>query len=101
MKADGKMMRRAGDMGSPNKHIVCMNCGKLLSMSARADSIVRCTRCGANVYFYLDNQVLVQYPAWMLNGEGVQDNMKQAAAALRRISSAQMRQESDLQDAPI
>lgn len=83
-----KAMKRKDDWSSiPGSCITCTRCGKLYQKSLGTQSVIMCPRCGNREFTYLRNNILLQFPAVMLEAENAWDHLGEIDMALQSFAA--------------
>lgn len=87
---------------APGKPITCPSCGKMLQKSTRTNSVIYCPRCSYPSYTFLEDNVMIQCSARLLEAENAEDYIKAAVGAMQMLRQSPIREyEFILEDDPL
>ena len=87
---------------APGRPITCPSCGKMLQKSTRTNSIMYCPRCAYPSFTFLEDNVMIQCSARLLEAECAEDYIKAAIIAMQKLRQSPIREyEFILEDDPV
>ena len=88
----GKGTRKITDWEkAPGKPITCPSCGRMLQKSTRTNSIIYCPRCSYPSFTYLENNILIQCPARLLEADNAEEYIMAAVESMQKLGRSPIR----------
>ena len=76
---------------APGKPITCPSCGKMLQRSTRTSSVIYCPRCSYPSFTYLDENIMIQCPARLLEADSAEEYIRAAVEAMQKLRRSPIR----------
>lgn len=77
---------------TPGKSITCPSCGKMLQKSTQTNSVIYCPRCSYPSFTFLEDNVMIQCSAGLLEADSAGEYIKAAITALRKLRRSPIRE---------
>lgn len=76
---------------APGKPITCPSCGRMLQKSTRTNSIIYCPRCSYPSFTYLEDNILIQCPARLLEADNAEEYITAAVESMQKLTQSPIR----------
>lgn len=77
---------------APGKAISCPSCGKMLQKSTQTNSIIYCPRCSYPSFTFLEDNVMIQCSAGLLEADSAEKYIKTAIGAMQKLRRSPIRE---------